>query len=80
MLVSGLLCLRIGPNFARTVKLVLLVFFLRDCITCINRSQNVVADYLANFARTEKRIIGWLGSGSPGALHLSRVDCDPDIG
>ena len=49
----------------------------RPLILYINSSQNFVADYLANFARTEKRTVVWLGSGPPGALGLSRVDCNP---
>lgn len=37
----------------------------KTCITLIKRSQNIVADYLANFARTKNRIVVWLGSGPP---------------
>ena len=68
MLVSGLLCLRIGPNLARTVKLVLLVFFLRDCITCINRSQNEVTHHSAILLDFNGGPVVWLGSGPPNAV------------
>ena len=46
------------------------------CITLIKHSQNFVADYLANFPRTESRTMVWLGSGLPAAIDLSKADCN----
>ena len=45
------------------------LFSLRKtCITQIKRSQNVVGDFLVNFARTENRAVVWLGSGPPDVV------------
>lgn len=50
----------------------------KTCITHINRSKNIVSDYLANFARTENKIVIWLGSGPPEAVDVWKVDCNED--
>ena len=42
----------------------------------INRSQNVVSDYLAKFARTEGRTVVWLGSGPPQVVDLCKLNCN----
>ena len=48
----------------------------RSCITFASRSQNMVSDSLASFARSEGRIITWFGSGPSVAVELALADCN----
>lgn len=48
------------------------------CIAHINRTQNYVSDFLAKFARTESRIVVWLGYGLLKVVDLCKVDCKVD--
>ena len=44
--------------------------------THIHRSQNVVSDYLAKYARTENRSVVWLNSGLSEVIELCNIDRD----
>lgn len=44
-------------------------------ITHVNRSQNVVSDFLAKFARSEHRTVVWLGSAPLEVVDLFKEDC-----
>lgn len=44
-------------------------------ITHISRGQNAVSDFLASFARTERRTVVWLGSGPPEVIDFCKDEC-----
>ena len=44
--------------------------------THIHRSQNVVSDYLAKYARTENRTVVWLNSSLSEVIKLCNTDRD----
>lgn len=45
-------------------------------ITHVSRSQNMVSDVLARFARVDNRTIVWLASGPPEVVELCMNDCN----
>lgn len=58
----------------REIKL--LMSTRESCITHISRGQNVVSDYLANYARTEGRTAVWLHSGPGKVETLCHSECN----
>ena len=66
-----------GSIYASLVKEIRYLLSLREsCITHLNRTQNQVSDSLANFTRTERRTMTWIGSRPPTSLELVTADCN----